>query len=249
MINALFPVLNWADGIFEDVVPLIVRLIVLGLICGAISILLYRLLSNQASIANLKREGRDIRGRLLKAEPGEFQSLVRRNTKVSLLLLARVFIPSLIAALPVIVVAAWAALHHNFDRPATEIAVHATPPQQHAVIRVGNETYQLPADGSPIEIPPRGGRMTLEIDGRPVFTGNPFDPPVGSVTKRLWWSVLIENPSGYIDESASIEELRFDFTTKKFLPGLPSIVAGWELPFFIAVFLSALALKFIMRVE
>ena len=39
MINALFPVLNWADGIFEDVVPLIIRIIVLGLICGAISIL------------------------------------------------------------------------------------------------------------------------------------------------------------------------------------------------------------------
>ena len=164
-------------------------------------------------------------------------------------MLARVFIPSLIAALPVIVVAAWAAVHHNFERPTSKIAVHATPPQQQAVIRAGNETYRLPADGSPIEIPPSDGQIALEIDGRPVFTGDPFDPPVGSVTKRLWWSVIIGNPSGYIDESANIDELRFDFTAKKFFPGLPGIIAGWELPFFLAVFFSALALKFIMRVE
>jgi hypothetical protein len=248
MINVLFPALNWLDAALKEVFPLVVRLVILGLVCGAMSILIYLALSNQERIAALKREGREIRSRLLSAEPNEFAKLVGRNTKVSGLLLGRVLLPSLISALPVIVVAAWLAIYHNYQVPADAVAVRANPPQQHTVIRVGDKAYGLPADGSPVEVSFRHAPVVLEVDGRAVYTGS-LDPPVGSVTKRLWWSPLLENPSGYIDREAQVDEIQFSLPIKRVVPGVPNILAGWELPFFLSVFLSALGLKLLMRVH
>jgi hypothetical protein len=213
------------------------------------SILIYLALSNQERIAALKREGREIRGRLLSAEPNEFAKLVGRNTKVSGLLLGRVLLPSLISALPVIVVAAWLAIYHNYQDPADAVAVRANPPQQHAVLRIGDKAYGLPADGSSVDVSFGHAPVVLEVDGRAVYPGSPFDPPIGSITKRLWWSPLLENPSGYIDKEAQLDEIQFSLPVKRIVPGVPNILAGWELPFFLSVFLSALGLKLLMRVH
>ncbi|MEE8340917.1 MAG: hypothetical protein V3R52_02335, partial [Candidatus Neomarinimicrobiota bacterium] len=85
--------------------------------------------------------------------------------------------------------------------------------------------------------------------GNLIYSGQPFSVPVPIVTKRKWWSFILGNPLGYVVHESPIETLVFKFPEKVQFEKLPKLIDGWELLFFIGIFISAITLRIIFKVQ
>jgi len=254
MINLVFPLLNGIDGLLSFL-PAALRIFLYGLACGAASILVYKWTSNQAAIGGLKAESKALRDRLMNPDLSatELKQTIFRNTKVTSLLVGRVLGPSLLSAIPVLLVAGWLALFYAYEPPSAGTPVTAVPVglaegAGDLVIEAGRTEAPLQADGASFEAGPateitiRGGQATY-------YTGAPFDPAMAGVGKRAWWNALLDSETGYVAEDAPFEAVEFDLQPVVLIPGLPSWLAGWEMVFFVAVFIAAIGLKIGLKIE
>ena len=73
--------------------------------------------------------------------------------------------------------------------------------------------------------------------------------PIPFITKQKWWSFILDDEIGYISKEASIQLLYIHYPEKIIFEKMPSMINGWELLFFIGIFLSALALRIIFKVQ
>ncbi len=97
------------DAAIAVALPATPRVAFYGVLSGAASMGLYAVAANQRKIAELKAELREIRAAMMAEEDelAEIGALLKRNLKLTLRLSGRVLGPSLLAALPVLVLAAW----------------------------------------------------------------------------------------------------------------------------------------------
>ncbi|MEC8083063.1 MAG: hypothetical protein VX146_00715, partial [Pseudomonadota bacterium] len=97
------------DAAIAVALPATPRVAFYGVLSGAASMGLYAVAANQRKIAGLKAELREIRAAMMAEEDelAEIGALLKRNLKLTLRLSGRVLGPSLLAALPVLVLAAW----------------------------------------------------------------------------------------------------------------------------------------------
>lgn len=254
MINLVFPLLNGIDSILSFL-PAFLRIFLYGLGCGAASILVYKWTSNQATIGGLKAESKALRDRLMDPDlsAAELKQTIFRNTKVTGLLVGRVLGPSLLSAIPVLLVAGWLALFYAYEPPSPGAPVTAVPISVaegagDLVIEAGQIEAPLKPDGASFEAGP-ATEITVRNEQATFYTGAPFDPAMAGVGKRAWWNALLESETGYVAEDAPFEAVEFDLEPVVLVPGLPTWLAGWELVFFLAVFIAAIGLKVGLKIE
>lgn len=250
MLNLVFPFLNGIDQAISFL-PLIVRVALYGLVAGALSILVYKWTSNQQAIAALKAEAKGLRERLLDPNLSgtELKNTILRNTKVSGLLVGRVLGPSLLSAIPVIVLAGWLALFFAYEPPSGEpVTAVPVPAQDGLTIEAGSTETPLQAGGTSIEAD-ASTEVTIRDGEQTYYTGQPFDPAMGGVGKRAWWNTLLESEVGYLDDGAPVEAVEFDLQPEILIPGVPTWLGGWEALFFVMVFIAAIGLKIGLKIE
>jgi hypothetical protein len=253
MINFAFPALTAVDGLFTPYVPALVRLLLWGAVAGALAMLVYRVASNQNAITHLKAETRALRRRMLDPdlEQSEFARLIRKNLKTSFKLLGKTLLPAMLSALPVLLVAAWMDTSYGYSLPpdGEVVRVHAEP--REAALAIEPADAVAGAAGNDLTVTPlsAGETLTIIASGAVAYVGNPFVPPVPVVAKRQWWNVLLASEAGYVNPEANIDSIFIDLPRRRFIETLPDWFAGWEAPYFLAILVVALALKFGLKIE
>lgn len=251
MINSLFPVFNVIDAMFAPWCSLAMRIVAWGAIAGIGFMGLYRLVSDQDGIAGLKNESRKARRRMMAKdiEYSEFTALARRNLVMSLSLLGKTLLPTVVASTAVLVVLCWVAAYHTYDwggdtaavnfdvRPAVDDLTLSPP----AAFRREGGNIVLVRTRQP-------GQIELAREGRIAYRGSIASPPTRHVQKREWWNIFLGNVAGYIEPQSKLERIEADFPRKIIVSGVPSWMGTWEAPFFLAVAVFALGIKFIFRI-
>lgn len=252
MFSVLFPVFSSADALMSVVLPAVVRICIWGLLGGVLAIGVYALVSNQKAIAALKSEARVLRKKMLDPalDQDVFVSSMKQNLFVSLSLLARVFLPTMVASVPVLLTAIWLAIHYTYALPeGGEIQVTSLPEHDALFIEAGESKTGAGSNRISINTAEYTGSVSVRLDDNKIYSGNPFHPPTAIITKKNGWHTLISSESGYLSDDAPIHELHFSVERRAFIKGVPDWVAGWEFTFFVSVFISALAIKLLFRVE
>ncbi len=226
------PLFLWIDDRLGG--PALLRLVIWGAVAGAVSMLLYLLLSPQRAIANGKRELQAAH-RALDAHGGSFeqaQPLLRRLLWLALRQVGRTGGPALLASLPVICLLAWLSNSYGYDYPGPD----ETP-------GLRTEPAMLVAEwlkGDPPGVAFDAGERRVAV---------PLAAPVPLLHKERWWNRLIANPAGYLPDEAAVETIHIALPQRHYLGIGPNWLRGWMAPFFAALLAVSVALKVLVRIE
>lgn len=250
MLNYLLELFNVADVALSDFASLPLRVIIYGMVAGLLTMLIYRRTSDQHGIKRLKQELKEVRSAMMAVDPDnskEFFRLSKLNLSLAFRFLGKVIVPVFASGLIVILIAVWLEIQFGHAIPPAGSTIKVTAVPEATV------STALPAtDGNSGKIPATCLiDCILYADGKQVYQGSLAAPPMAVVTKRLWWSGLLENPAGYLDENAPVDSLHFDFQPRRLFvnDSLPDWMLGWEFTFFLSLFLVALLLKFVLRIH
>jgi uncharacterized membrane protein (DUF106 family) len=235
------PLLAWVDGLAAGMIPAAIRLVLWGLLCGLISMLLYRWLSDQDRISRSKGELKTAQ-QALNAFDGEFKEawpLMRRLMRMSLEQVGRVGWPAVVASLPLLFVLSWMSVSYGYHYP---------PPGSTPRI----ETYPAGLNARWVTPMPANRKATPHIvvtdgAGRTIATVN-MKSPTPVIAKHRWWNAFIGNPSGYLPDHGQAERLHIPLPPIQYLPVGPGWMRGWEIPFFVSLVAVSLLLKRVMRI-
>ncbi|MFO1074474.1 MAG: hypothetical protein U1E17_17675 [Geminicoccaceae bacterium] len=251
LLNLLYPLLDaldWSLGFL----PAVLRVVLLGVLSGAVAMGLYVLLSNQDSIRARKEEMQRIRVDLAAARDdfNETMRLSKRNLAASFGLLGVVTGPAILSSLPLLAVIGWLSAHYGSVLPAPGTPVPlAFEPAGAAVTVEPAAALTQGAAGPELAWPAPGALPRFLVGSAPVYEGPPPGLPAGIVHQKVWWNWLLGNPAGYVAPNPSLEAITFELAPLVLVPGVPSWLGGWEAVYFIAVFASSLLIKFGFRIE
>jgi hypothetical protein len=193
-----------------------------------------------------------MRGRVLdlRLDQSEFMVAVRRNFHVSLRLLGKVGLPSILSSLPVVVVLLWMITFQTHALPSTGVAVAVDIlPSAEGIDFTPTGAFDQTGDDIRMVIGEDTFLVRFLYAGKVVYSGTPGDPPTRRVRHRVWWNALLGSEVGYIRPDASVEEIHFSFPRKFLVKGVPKWVATWEFPFFFSLLFVAVAIKLAFRIE
>lgn len=223
------PLLSMLDS-WLGFLPAVVRILIWAAVAAALSMELYRLLSPQRRIAELRDEVREAQVTLNNFD-GPFEEAwvhIRRMLVLALKRVGLVVPGTLIAALPVLFVLVWAEGRYGGTYP---------PEGQEVSVSVdGNYQGQWVSS----EEPP-AARIS-DDSGAEVAT-LPLTEPVGTLHKKRWWNVLVANPAGYVPADAPFDNVSIALPRQHFLPFGPDWIRGWQPIFIVSLFVFALGLK------
>ena len=251
LIDRLFPPLDALDQALSAALPPLARLILYGVASGAVTLVVYRLASNQDGIRATKERMRELRGQLTAAgdDFAATMRLSRQNLAVSFRLLGMSLWPALVASLPVVVIIAWLAMSWSQPLPAAGTAVPlayepataglATEPADALATSPGGGMLRWPA----VEAP-----ATLKDASGAVYEGLGARPPATVLHKRVWWNAILGNPAGYLPDNAALEEVRLKLPEREVLNAGPGWARGFELTYFAVVVVVSLAIKVVFKI-
>jgi len=235
MLITLFEILNNIDNWFGSFISPLMRLCLWGAIAGTISIAIYAKLSPQTAITKLKKESRSLQKGILSAdiEFKEFLKVSGNSLRTSFKLVATVMGPTIIGALPVLFFIVWIHTYQGYENlpNRSDLAVKSADQSSKLYLSHLNNTD-----------------ISINADNQVIYTGDPFSPPTSALHKRQWWNVVVASPVGYLAKDASVSNVELNFPKKQFLKWMPEWGRGWEVPFFMCVFIAALAIKIIFRI-
>jgi hypothetical protein len=231
------PFFDFVDGNLLSILPPLARLVVWAVLAAIASILVYRLLSPQARIAETKTAAAAARRRL-NAHRGDLESalpLMRKSLALAGLQVLLVLPGALVGSLPVLSLLIWLDTTYARDFPP-ELA---TPAVQ--VSPLGDYVSKWSGDES-------GGRIEIvNAAGREVAT-LPLAKPVPLIERRHWWNLFIGNPAGYLPDSGPIERVTITLPEREYLPAGPSWARSWLSIVLPVLLVASLALLRIARI-
>ena len=252
MINYVFVPFNALDGVLAEWLPAIVRFVFWGLLSGVLALALYALLSNQQKLARVKKEIKSLQRSLLTEDlsAGEFKTLGVRNLFLSLALLKSVLVPAMVSAVPVLLVAFWLSIYYSYEpiTPGDTVDIQVRPRSNHLHIEPQSAVAHV---GEPIRlvVPAAGKSITFFDREEPAYVWRPERPLAATVQKEQWWNGILGDEAGYVRTDSEIETIRFGLERARFVRSMPVWMSTWELPYFLAVLVAALAVKIGFRIE
>ena len=251
LINSLFPPLDALDLALAAVMPPLARLVLYGALSGAVTMLVYRLASNQEDIRAQKARMRELQGKLKAAQDdfAETMRLSRQNLAVSFRLLGMSLWPALLSSLPVIVLFAWLAMRWSQPMPPPGTAVPVAYSPAGAGLSVGPPGTLADVQGAQVlRWPGPDAPATITDTTGVVYDGLGARPAVSALRKQTWWNWLLGSPGGYLPDRAALDEVRFELPQRQVLDVGPSWARGFELAYFATVMVVSLAIKIVFRI-
>lgn len=232
------PFLSGIDQWLTGFLPPLAKLVIWAAIGALLSMELYRRLSPQRRIAQVKL-ALERAHRHLAAFDGEIEDAwphIRRMLSFALRRVLMVLPATLAASLPLLVFLVWIDTSYGGTFP---------PPGAPVNVRVAGAFEGRWIDGgggAPPKaevIDPHGGRVA-EV---------PVEAPVSVIHKRRWWNALIGNPAGYLPAEGPVEKVEIGLPRQEILPVGPGWMRGWEVTFFASLVLFAFVFKAVRRIE
>ncbi|MBA1274199.1 hypothetical protein [Stutzerimonas azotifigens] len=214
LLNLPAPLFAAIDDAMATALPDTARLLLWAAIGGAGTLLLYRVISPQASIGRAKREAREARQRLnnFDGEMSEAGPLIRAQFGAAFRHLGLVTLPTLISMLPLLALLSWLdqAYSHDYPQPDEAPAMNVAPEPFYA------EWF---GDG---EIPivrinlPDSDWLDIELTA-----------PITVIEQRHWWNWLLGNPLGYLPDDNAVQRVEIGLPERSYLPFGPSWMRTW----------------------
>lgn len=218
--------------------PAALRLLLYGGLAGGGAMLLYGRLSPQERLAELQRGLAEARGRMHAYDgddPRVIWGLVKASLGLSFRQIRLVFLPTLLAAAPVLLAIAWldAAYAHALPEPGDPVTVDYWT-------AAGVE----PAPASPVAWPEADAPVALEGPSGATLVTLPLEHARARLTHRTWWHALYANPAGYLPAGARVGLVSLGLPERRVLPFGPDWLAGWHAVFLAALTVAAVSVKY-----
>jgi hypothetical protein len=245
------PLLSWIDQALFGALPPVFRLVAWGLIGGVLSMGLYKLISPQARIGELRLAAAEARRRMA-AYDGEFSGLGEvafASLGLSLRHVGVVLLPAIIASLPVLCLLVWLSNGYGYRLPDSNAAVAVKIEPAEAAAAWQNEAGSRPDGASEISWPATGEIIRLLDAQQRVLVELPLPAAVPVVHKRQWWNLLLGNPIGYLPAEGAVERVTISLPPKNYLDVEPAWLGGWEMIFLTVLFAASVAIKVTFRIH
>lgn len=248
------PLFELVDHVLGLVLPGVLRLVLWGILAGWLTMVVYRRLSKQDRIQQLKAEQKK-QQKIISAFDGKFEELfpvIRHTLSLGLRQLGLSLGPAFLATIPVLFIIVWVSNEFAYQNPATGSAVAvAIEPGEAVNGRLAwsaADAAQRTETGWVISWPSPGHPLSLLQDGKSLFKLPPaFSIPV--MHKRQWWNWLLANPAGYLPEEAIFEAVDIDLPEQQFLLFGPAWLRGWMFTFFTSFLLSSIGFKLALKID
>ncbi|WP_414833062.1 hypothetical protein [Afifella sp. YEN Y35] len=230
------PLFGWIDGQLSHILPSFLVVLIWASVASIASMELYRLLSPQARIAELRVALKGAQERLSEFD-GPFDEaggLIRNMLGLALKRVFLVLPSTLIASLPLLTLILW--LDSSYAR--------TLPPEGQSVTVRASGNF----GGEWVEDRPAPRAIVKDASGATI-ADVPVKAPVPVVHKKQWWNYIIGNPIGYLADEAPVDEIEIDLPKREIVTAGPSWARGWEIIFFPALILMSFAAKSIRRIE
>jgi hypothetical protein len=229
------PLLTWASGQLSGILPPAALAALGAAVAAILSLELYRFLSPQQRIADLRREA-VLTQRKLASHDGELAEawpLIGRMLSFSLKRVALVLPATVIGVYPVIALLLWTGNTYGYRFPTAgeQVAVKAAP--------AAEATWE-PGEPPNVEVQARSGGPIVNIA---------LAMPVPSLYQRRWWNLFAGNPAGYLPAGLAVDHVTIDLPRRRLLPAGPAWASGWEAVFLLTLTLVALVYKHARRIE
>ena len=245
------PLLAVVDQALAYALPPGLRLILWGVVCGWLTMIVYRRLSRQEAIAELKAKQK-VQQQAIAGFDGEFNELmplIRRTFSLGFRQLGLSIGPALLATIPILFIVAWVATAFVYTAPEAGISITVNAEPAATGLSWSNEAnatstengWQLswPAEEDSVALMQSGDSL-LELSSSELH---------GVIHKRKWWNWLIGNPAGYLPEDASADIIRIELPTRQFLSFGPQWMRGSLFVFFSAFLAASIGFKFLLKIE
>jgi len=226
--------------------PSTVQLLVWAVICGVLSMWLYKVMSRQEEIDQLKQQSIAARKALSGYEGTEMDEVMPLAMNV-LKLSGKHFItvigPALLSSLPALTIIVWISNNFAYETPAagSPVTVSVAPVTELQLETGANGTYRFdwPAEGETTDI--------LDTTGAVIARVNAALSPV--LHKKTNWNLLVANPGGYLPEDSKAELVNLGLTPIEYIPAGPAWLREWAALFFAALIAVSIGIKIAFRIH
>ncbi len=254
MINLLFPIINKIDYWTSFILPFTYRNLFWGLIAGSLAFIIYAFFSNQSLIADIKNDIKSVRKKMFDPaleNKSDYNILAKRNLNLSFKLLGKIFLPAILSIIPVLIIAIWYDMHHSYSIPFNQdkILITVEPEKTNLFIFPQNIISEDSNGNIFIQPQDKTDSVTVYVNKDIIYSGQPFSAPVPFITKKKWWNFILNDEIGYITKESSVRMLYIHYPEKVIFTKMPDIINGWELLFFVGIFISAITLRIIFKIQ
>ncbi len=248
------PVLGAIDQFMSLALPGVIRLVLWGVLAGWMTMVIYRRLSNQERIQQLKAEQKK-QQKIISTFDGEFEQLfpvIGHTLALGMRQLGLSLGPALLATLPVLFVIIWVAGAFGYQQPAMDSPVNIeTPAGQELSERLHwdpTADVERITTGWILRWPSAEHPVSLLQDGEVLFK-LPFADGIPVIHKRQWWNWLMANPVGYLPDNAAVDTIDIGLPPQQFVSFGPQWLRGWMFTFFASFLLSSIGFKLAMKID
>ena len=225
--------------------PPLIEIGLWALLCAWGSMWLYRRLSRQQALLEIKGEIR-VATHELAAYDGDFAGMlskVKQALGLTLRQLRLTLLPALLASFPALLVMTWLSNTFEYALPqAGDIQIVSVTPLEESLTwspalasqEKGKWQVVWPDFAHPITVRDRNGLVLASI---------PSAMPVPVLHKRLAWNWLIGNPAGYLPEHATVDALEISLPAMEIVKLGPPWMRMWMTPFLLVLVSWSIWLK------
>jgi hypothetical protein len=240
------PLFSIVDAGLRAALPQWGCLAVWGMLAGTTSMTIYRAVSPQKRIGEIKQAALQAQIAMRNYD-GDFDGLLplaRRSLGLAMLHLALALGPAIAASLPALFLIAYldGSYGYSAPRPGAAIAVRITP--HRAPVAWNPATAANGADGVfTVRWPVANAPVTVTSAGGVTLASFPLRQPVPELRKFTAWNWLYGNPAGYIPASTIVNAITLDVAPSQYLPAGPGWLRGWETVFFLSAAFASILIK------
>lgn len=254
----MFILFDKLDAVFA-LLPAAVRLGLYGLVTGALTMILYWLISPQRRLAALKQEASEARRAHRAYEGTSFHEICRLSWRAISPALMQVGLglgPTLVAAAPVVLMMAWleSSYSHRFPRAGEPVTITTTPAsamEQLVQWAPTQSAGQAMPEGQCIVQWPAGSETARLIDaasGQELLR-LPLERPTPTIGQPRWWHWLLEGGSGdHLPAGGALTSVKIDLPARRLWAIGPAWLSSWHATFMLALTIGALAAKFRFKI-
>jgi hypothetical protein len=248
------PLFELLDRYLGLALPDTLRLALWGILAGWMTMILYRKLSRQDRIQQLKAEQK-AQQKIIAAFDGELQELfplIRHALSLGVRQLGLSLGPALLATIPVLFIVVWVSGAFGYQPPlagaSVTVRVEPDTAANGQLAWSSSRSAQPTAEGWVLNWPGPGQKLSLMQDGKPLFA-LPLQDSIPVLHKRRWWNWLMANPAGYLPDEAVFDAVHLALPEQQFVKLGPGWLRGWMFTFFGSFLLSSIAFKLALKID
>jgi len=255
--DLLSPLLSLIDDVLSNFLALapVWRIALFAALASAVSMLLFKTLSNQAELATLKQEIKTVQKELTRSEmePGRLRKVIQQNLKLTGRQLWLSLWPALLASIPVVFLLAFCSNQFSVENPESDFRVYVTPkdfqgsPLDYEWVGV-NAQWDARKQAWTFYQP--GPRQTVSLMlGSQQQLGLPTPVPTRVIHHKRWWNYLFANPAGYLDANVNIGMFVFNTPTQIIMNWGPGWMRGWLFAFMLFLIFFSVVIKVVWKIH